>query len=193
MGLYCKIKYLILPLRYYFEESGYLYPAHQKKSTSTPGRQPRGCLPLLKEDLTPPPSVARASGVNPSPRKGRHNQYYSMRQKIDEVSAQKVRETLNRYFKSQGIGYKDITERLGYKNIQVVYNMLGHNHFGKRTALRWAKEFGFNTEFLLTGRGKLLVRQSGYRKIIQENEELRTIVLMQKKVIEELKSKLDKQ
>ena len=61
-------------------------------------------------------------------------------------------------------------------------------HFGKRTARRYAVAFGFNETFLLTGRGRLTVRRSGYQKLVQEVESLRNVISEQNALIEKLKA-----
>lgn len=119
------------------------------------------------------------------------------KQCIDEAKAQEVRRSVERYLKSHGISYIEAAHRLGYKNVQVVYNQLHSGRFGSVSAPRWAKTFGFSTDYLTYGRGVLLKRQSGYRKIAKENDELRAIVRAQKwriedqqRIIDELKEKL---
>lgn len=92
-------------------------------------------------------------------------------EKIKEVN-----DAVNVYFKAHGIGHREVAERLGYKNVSIVNNQLSHGRFGKRVAARWAKEFGFNEDFLMTGRGKLIGRRGSYRKLVSENESLNAII-----------------
>ena len=93
--------------------------------------------------------------------------------------------TVGRYFKAQGISHREVAERLGYKNVSIVNNQLSYGRFGKRVAARWAKEFGFNEEFLMSGKGNLIERQSSYQKLVRENESLRTLVRILKRQLSE--------
>ena len=98
-----------------------------------------------------------------------------------------VLRTLSNYFKVQGITHKEIAERLGYSSKNVVDNQLSYGTFGKKIAAKWAAEFGFNEKFLMTGKGQLFERQTGYRKLATENQTLKTVIRMQTKVIQNLK------
>ena len=95
--------------------------------------------------------------------------------------------TVSRYFKAQGITHQQVAERLGYANKQVVDNQLSFGTFGKIIARRWSAEFGFSEKYLIEGKGQLIERHSGYRKIIAENEQLKAIVRIQKQLLEDLR------
>lgn len=103
-------------------------------------------------------------------------------EKIDSTKAREITLAVTRYFKSQGISQKEVARRLGC-GASTVGNMLSYGRFGKRVAARWASEFGFNEAFLMTGRGNLIDRQSGYQKIVRENEMLHAIVRTQKSML----------
>jgi len=92
--------------------------------------------------------------------------------------------TVNNYFKVQGITHLEIAERLGYASKNVVDNQLSYGTFGKKAARKWATEFGFNERFLIEGKGQLIEKPSSYRKIVNENEQLKAIVRIQKTIID---------
>lgn len=58
------------------------------------------------------------------------------------------------YFKLKGWTYADAAKILGCSK-QTVANRICGKKFGPNTARRWAEAFGFNEDFLLTGKGKL--------------------------------------
>ena len=93
------------------------------------------------------------------------------REKIKEVN-----DAVNVYFKAHGLSHRDVAERLGYKNTSIVNNQLSYGRFGARMAHRWAVAFGFNEDFLITGKGKLIARQGSYQKLVSENESLNAII-----------------
>lgn len=95
---------------------------------------------------------------------------------------------LRAHFKAHGLSHADVARRLGYKNSGIVDNYLSSGRFGERAAAKWAKEFGFSEKFLMTGRGKVIDNLSGYQRMKQENEVLKSIVLAQKKTIAQLKA-----
>ena len=104
-------------------------------------------------------------------------------EKIDAGKAREICVAVSRYFKSQGISHKEITRRLGYSNISAVDNQLSSRRFGKRIAERWAREFGFSEKYLMTGQGRLIERESGYQKLVRENQTLKAIVRIQKDML----------
>lgn len=97
--------------------------------------------------------------------------------------------TVSRYFKSHGITHQQIAERLGYSSKQVIDNQLSSGTFGRLVARRWSAEFGFSEEYLMKGKGQLIEKRTGYRKIVAENEQLKAIVRIQRRQIEQLKSR----
>lgn len=101
----------------------------------------------------------------------------------DIETARRINSAVKRYFRIQGITSKEAADRLGYSCQNIVNNHLSYGRFGKRMAAKWAKEFGFNEVFLLTGKGRLVERQSGYQKLVLENETLRAIVKIQTGII----------
>ena len=92
--------------------------------------------------------------------------------------------TVNNYFKAHGITHGEIAERLGYASKNVVDNRLSYGTFGEKAARKWAAEFGFNERFLIEGKGQLIEKSSSYRKILNENEQLKAIVRIQKTIID---------
>lgn len=103
--------------------------------------------------------------------------------KIDSAKAKEINVTVSRYFKAHGIDHKEVARRLGYASVSSVDNQLSCRWFGKRVAERWAREFGFSETYLLTGKGNLIERQSGYQRLVQENETLKAIVRIQKSML----------
>lgn len=106
--------------------------------------------------------------------------------KINDDKHITIARTVSSYFKAQRISYSEVADRLGYKNIAIVRNYMSRGQFGERAADRWAREFGFNPNFLMHGKGKLIVATSGYQKMKRENEILRSIILAQRKQIKSL-------
>ena len=104
---------------------------------------------------------------------------------IDKETAKAITTAVKLYFRNQGLSHKAVAERLGYSSAGVVDNHLSYGRFGKRMAAKWAKEFGFNETFLLTGKGRLVERRSGYQKLVRENESLKAIIRIQKKLLEQ--------
>lgn len=107
---------------------------------------------------------------------------------IDSEKAREINLTVRRYFKAHGISHKDVAERLGYSSVSAVDNQLSYRWFGKRVAEKWAREFGFNETYLMSGKGNLVERQSGYQKLLRENEALKAIVRIQKSMLASSKS-----
>ncbi len=105
---------------------------------------------------------------------------------IDKETAKAITNTVRLYFKRQGISHKEVAERLGYK-VSTVHNILSYGKFDKRMAAKWTKEFGFNENFLLTGKGRLIEHRSGYQKLLQENESLKALVRIQRRMLEQMK------
>lgn len=104
-------------------------------------------------------------------------------EKVDPAKAREINVTVRRYFKAHGIDHKEVARRLGYSSVSSVDNQLSYRWFGKRVAEKWAREFGFSENYLLTGKGNLVERQSGYQKLVQENETLKAIVRIQKTML----------
>ena len=103
---------------------------------------------------------------------------------IDKETAKAITTKVKLYFRNQGISHKEVARRLNYASEHVVDNHLSYGRFGKRMAAKWAKEFGFNETFLLTGKGRLIERRSGYQKLVRENEMLKAIIRAQKNIID---------
>ena len=108
---------------------------------------------------------------------------------ISDEKAEKVRLELRKYFIINGITHEDIAEKMGYE-VQSVRNLLANPRMGKRRALLLAEAYGFNPEFLLTGKGKLIARASGYQNLVAENERLRSVIASQRVVIERQKAEI---
>ena len=110
---------------------------------------------------------------------------------IDKATADRINDELKRYFRSHGMTYVEVAGRLGYSCQHIINNQLSKGHFGKHMAEKWAREFGFRTEFLLTGKGRLVERTSGYQKLVRENESQRNVIGSQMATIRRLTSEND--
>ena len=63
------------------------------------------------------------------------------------------------YLKKQGYTQQEVAERLGVSTMAVNLLLNGKNKFGVKTATAWAKAFGFNPLYLMTGEGDLLATE----------------------------------
>lgn len=99
----------------------------------------------------------------------------------------RINRTVSRYFKAHGMKQREIAERLGV-SLQCVSNALSSRRFSESSAEVWAREFGFRKEFLLRGTGRLLARETGYSRIIEENDALRTAIKRQEHELERYRS-----
>lgn len=91
------------------------------------------------------------------------------------------------YFKEQGISQLEVSLRLGLASKQVVSNQLHGKRFGPKVAAKYAKEFGFNELFLITGKGSL--KGGGNTEqdhLLEENAKLRRLVESQRETINSL-------
>lgn len=62
-------------------------------------------------------------------------------------------------FKMKKISYEEAAKKLG-QSVQTVYNRISSKrYFSLKTAQRWAKTFGFDMTFLMTGEGQLYLRR----------------------------------
>lgn len=93
------------------------------------------------------------------------------------------------YFKRNGISHKDVADRLNI-SVQTVHNHTHGATIGRKTRDAYFLAFGFEPEYLRTGKGKLIKTASGYQKIKQENDQLRAIIKAQRITIERLKSNI---
>ena len=107
---------------------------------------------------------------------------------IDKATADRINDELKRYFRSHGMTYVEVAGRLGYSCRHIINNQLSKGRFGKHMAEKWAREFGFRTEFLLTGKGRLVERKNGYQKLVRENESHRNVIGSQMATIRRLTS-----
>lgn len=89
------------------------------------------------------------------------------------------------YFKKNHISRIKAGEMLGCTP-QTVTNRLYVGRFTPVTAALWAKTFGFEERFILEGKGCLVKKSRGYKKVVNENGALNAIVRSQKIVIDKL-------
>lgn len=60
-------------------------------------------------------------------------------------------------WKRQGLTYEEAAKRLGYKTRQSLYNLFSKKEYlGPKQAKRFREAFGYNTEFLMFGTGRLI-------------------------------------
>ena len=97
---------------------------------------------------------------------------------LTDETIREINIAVSRWFKSQGISHAEAAQRLGVAPASVSMQ-ISWRHFSPKSARRWSEVFGFSEKFLLTGEGPIMNRQSGYRKIIAENDELRNTVKRQ--------------
>lgn len=95
------------------------------------------------------------------------------------------------YFKENGISQENVAERLGLSSKQVVANQLNGKRFGRRVAAKYANEFGFNEQFLMTGKGELLNAVSSTKERTDEVDIafLKELVKTQLETIKNLSAK----
>lgn len=95
------------------------------------------------------------------------------------------------YFKEKKISQEEVATRLGFASKQVVANQMSGKKFGRIVAAKYAREFGFNEIFLLTGMGDLFnpEPENELQRLRVENQELRAVVLSQQETIHNLTSR----
>lgn len=71
-----------------------------------------------------------------------------------DAIAIKIGRELKAYFIRQGISQEQIANSLGVTQ-QYISAMLNGRPFGRNTARKWSKVFGFSTSWLLTGEGEM--------------------------------------
>ena len=106
---------------------------------------------------------------------------------LDQEEIRKINNAVSLWLRGQGISREEAARRLDVKP-DTVSVMLSCRPFTPERARRWAQEFGLSERFLLTGQGPVTARRSGYRKVVEENEMLRSIVNSQKAVINDQKA-----
>ena len=72
---------------------------------------------------------------------------------------------LKDFFKSQGLTQQKIAERFGVSQSYVGSLLTGATPIGKKTASKWAKEFGLSEAWLLTGEGDM------FGGVVQQNNQ----------------------
>lgn len=98
----------------------------------------------------------------------------------------KIGHQMSGYFKSHGYKHRDVAERM-HISIQTVSNHMHGAPIGRKLRDAYFVSFGFDPEYLRTGKGNLLKKTSGYQKLKQENERLWDIVRAQRNVIVKLR------
>ena len=94
------------------------------------------------------------------------------------------------YFKQYGYSQKDVAERMSISP-QTVANHTHGASIGRKLRDSYFLEFGFDPEYLHTGKGSLIKKTSGYQKLKQENERLREIIKVQRRTISNLRRRTE--
>ncbi len=81
---------------------------------------------------------------------------------VSRETMKEIGNAIRFYFRFKKISHEEAARRLGYSSYSVVANQLCVGRFGRNVARKWAGEFGFNEEFLMTGKGKLIRRIYSY-------------------------------
>lgn len=89
----------------------------------------------------------------------------------DDITV-KIGRELKAYFIKKGISQEQIANSLGVTQ-QYVSAMLNGRPFGRNTARKWSKVFGFNPSWLITGDGEMF-SESYMDDTTQKTEEPRT-------------------
>lgn len=110
---------------------------------------------------------------------------------LPDDKIKEINQAVLRWLRYQGISYAEAADRLGVC-IGVVYNQISMRHFTPKMARRWHEAFGLSERFLLTGEGTLVDRKNGYRKVVDENEALRGIIVTQKRTLESRNRELER-
>lgn len=97
---------------------------------------------------------------------------------------------VKRWFRSQGLTQSEAASRLGVR-VEAISMQLSR-HFTENSARRWAKAFGLNEKFLLTGIGPVCNRSTSYQKMVAETETLHRIVQAQKRTIADMAGELER-
>ena len=90
---------------------------------------------------------------------------------------------MSRYFKSHGITHKEVAEALNLAE-QTIHNHIQGVPIGSKTRDAYFLTYGFEPEFLKSGKGTLVKKTSGYQKVVQENQQLKALVKAQRLIIE---------
>ena len=91
----------------------------------------------------------------------------------DQEEIRKINSAVSLWLRKQGISREEAARRLDVKP-DTVSVMLSCRPFSPERARRWSQEFGLSERFLLTGEGPVTERRTGYRKVVEENDALRT-------------------
>lgn len=95
---------------------------------------------------------------------------------------------MSSFFISHGLTHKDVAEIMNIAE-QSVSNHTHGGPIGRKTREAYFIAFGFEPEYLLSGKGTLLKAASGYQKLKKENEQLRAIIKAQRATIKKLSQK----
>ncbi|MCR5827457.1 MAG: helix-turn-helix domain-containing protein [Bacteroidales bacterium] len=105
--------------------------------------------------------------------------------------SRKISRAVGRWLKGQGITQQQAADMLGLSR-SAVSSQLSYKAFSPKVAARWSAALGLNVKFLLTGEGPITCRQSGYRKVVNENDTLRCTVKKQEATIASITTELNR-
>lgn len=69
---------------------------------------------------------------------------------------------LKQYFRNQGLTQAEIASKLGVSRGYVAMMLNGKYMFGASAATKWAKAFGFNPQWLISGEGSMFPGETPY-------------------------------
>jgi transcriptional regulator with XRE-family HTH domain len=67
-----------------------------------------------------------------------------------------MRKKLQEFFRGRGLTQEDVAARFDVQQPYINALLTGKKAFGKKTAQRWAKEFGLSASWLLTAEGEMM-------------------------------------
>lgn len=69
-----------------------------------------------------------------------------------------ITQELKNYMKNNGYTQESLAEKMGVSQARIQQLLSGKKPFGKKTASQWHDLFGFNTAWLFTGEGDMLLQ-----------------------------------
>ena len=94
---------------------------------------------------------------------------------MEKGKNEKVCQAVKAYFKYEGIAINTVAERLN-ATPRAVSAQLAGRAFSAKTAEKYAKEFGFNEAYLLTGEGALIADNHPHFKTTEDTGDLSRLI-----------------
>ena len=109
------------------------------------------------------------------------------------TATEDTRKTIGRqiscWFKNQGYSFEQAAKMMGIAK-QTLYNQTHGAVIGAQSRDKYFLTFGFDPEYLRTGKGTLIKTPSGYQKIKEENKQLKAIIKAQNYTITQLRKEI---